>query len=151
MNSIVEQLRDNLIENKLAFPKNIRGCSEIDIRELEKHFDVKLPLIYKDFLRIMGRQAGEYQRGTDIYYNDLFDLRKQFEEILRENNNPFLLKSSIFVFSGHQGIIFHFFDTEEDFIDPPVYGYLEGETNIKLVYETYSKYLMDWNTAISQK
>lgn len=142
MNSIIEQLTENLIKNKVASPKNIRGCSELEINELESYFNVKLPQLYKEFLKKMGKQAGDYRVGTDIFYEDLYDLRQQFQDILDDHNNPFLLKPSIFVFSVHQGVIFHFFDTGDDYTDPPVYGYLEGEKNVKLIYEKYSKYLM---------
>lgn len=143
MKNVIEELKKMLGTKGITKTNDFVGCSESEINKLEKHFNLRLPLVYKEFLREMGHKAENYQVGTNMFYDDLFKLREQFEGILDDNGNPFLLKDSIFVFSGHQGVIFHFFDTEENSVDPPVYGYCDGDENMRLIYDKYSVYLFD--------
>lgn len=120
----------------------MRGCWGFEIRDLEKHFNIKLPTIYKDFLKKMGKGAGLFMQGTDFFYKHLFDNREAFEEVLELDGQPFVLTKDIFVFSSHQGYIFHFFDILEDAYDPPVYGYREGDLKFDKIDDKFSTFLL---------
>ncbi len=143
MNDFIDDFVKQIIGSGLASWWTMRGCRDFEIRDLENHFDIKLPAIYKDFLKKMGKSAGEFMQGTDIFFDYLFDNREAMEEVLELDDNPFFLEKEFFIFSSHQGYIFHFFNTAEDVFDPPVYGYKEGELKVKRIDTSFSTFLLN--------
>jgi len=119
----------------------IRGCWEGEIKDLERFYGIKLPALYRAFLKRMGRGAGRYGRGTDMFYKHLFDNRAGMEEVLELDGNPFPLTPTEYVFCSHQGYIFFYFETDPLFDDPPVYGYKEGQRRNRLVDTSLSAFL----------
>ena len=148
MSEFVDQLAQLVVASSLSTQRDIRGCSDAEIRELENHFEIRLPKVYKDFLKRMGKGAGLFMQGTDIFYEWLFGNREAMEDVLTLDKNPFSISKQVFVFSSHQGYIFHFFDTSAAQDDPPVYGYGEGELKPRLVNESLSDFL---KTAIDEQ
>jgi hypothetical protein len=120
---------------------HFRGCTFIEIRDLESYFGLRLPERYKEFLQTMGKSAGQFMVGTDMFYKSLFNNREALEEVLGLDAHPFPLKKEMFVFSSHQGYIFHFFDTSLGIDDPPVYGYAEGDLEVRAIDKDFSTYL----------
>ncbi len=143
MTDVIFQLKNQLIRKGLSTARGFKGCSVAEIRELEQFYGYRLPLIYKDFLEEMGHQAGDYLQGTDIFYKDVFSLRSALEKLLQQDGQPFVLEPTFFVFCGHQGYIFYFFDADEDGIDPPIYGYKEGNGQMERLYSSFSSFLLD--------
>src|SRR5262249_17723678 len=41
----------------------LRGCTDAEITRLEEHFRVRLPTAYREFLRRMGKGAGEFMES----------------------------------------------------------------------------------------
>jgi hypothetical protein len=106
---------------------NLRGCSEREVAKIELFFKVKLPATYADFLLAMGKDAGDFMKGSSVFYDEVFDLRQWSSELLDENDfRP--LPANTFVFWMHQGYQFAFFFID-DVDDPPVYYFSEGKTN----------------------
>src|ERR1044072_561961 len=126
-----------LVRAGLAMPHEIRGCSKREVARLESYYGIRLPEAYRQFLSEMGHKAGIFYRGTDCFYRHLFDLREWMEETLSEDRSPFQLTKDAFVFSSHQGYIYHFFYTIESNPDPPVWSYYEGEVSPKQLSASY--------------
>lgn len=112
-----------------------KGCSEAEIIEIEGLNELKLPDCYKEFLSIMGKNMdrkapGErgYLVGNAVFYDDLFDNKEGFLELLNDDNRSDLIElitENEFVFYDSQGILNAFFKLTEG-ENPPVYGYEEG-------------------------
>lgn len=101
--------------------------SNEDISKIELKFKVSLPEVYKQFLHLMGKGAGEYMKGSSVFYDHLFSLREWAKELLIENNmEP--LPETAFVFWMHQGYQAAYFNLNEG-DDPPVYYFSEGQGN----------------------
>src|ERR1051326_7860882 len=101
------KIAERLVSENIAKPSEIKGCSAEEIEALEKTVKLSLPKAYKDFLTLMGHGAGNFKQGTEIFYNDIGELRESAEYLLDANDNPFKLPPDAFVFSMHHGIIFH--------------------------------------------
>ena len=131
----------DLVRYGFATTFELRGCSEREIARLEACFKLNLPESYKSFLSVMGHKAGTFYQGTDCFYHDLFDLREWLEATLAEDRSPFQLTKDAFVFSSHQGVIYHFFYTIDNKPDPTVWGYCEGDMQPKKIDTSFSAYL----------
>lgn len=141
--SFISSFVDEIKRAGLAKSREIRGCSVKEVLKLESFMSVSLPGLYKDFLLAMGHGAGRYYEGTDIFYDSLFNLRGELEDILREDHSSFQLTKDAFVFSGHQGCIFHFFYTLHSKYDPPIYGYREGDGLPRQISPSFSSFLQE--------
>ena len=133
-----EEFADLLIENKIAIRDELKGCSENEIERLEKYIHANLPQSYRKFLALMGHKAGIFHRGSDYSYKDLFHLTKDTREMLADG--PFKLPEDAFVISSHQGYIFAYFILSDD-DDPPVYTYMETESEPQQWATSFSEYL----------
>lgn len=142
MTEFIEMFADRVVKSGLSSRWSMKGCSDAEIRRLEDIFEVRLPEEFKAFLRIMGHGAGKFMRGTDIFYRHLFDNRAAAEEMLEEEDNPFYLSPSTFVFSNHQGYIFHAFDCDTHLKDPPVFGFADEEPMMKQIANSFSDFLL---------
>jgi len=142
MSDFINEFANTLIFNKLATEHNIVGCSSAEIDIIEQIFDIRLPELYKNFLQKMGHQAGRFGQGTDMFYQHLIDNQEGFQELLQEDEVVFELDKNFFVISSHQGYIYHFFDIVEDLIDPPIYGYMEGDFKVKQTNSRFSDFLL---------
>lgn len=94
------------------------------IEQIESEFHVVLPRVYKDFLLLMGRGAGNYMQGSSIFYPEVFQLHEATLELISENQLPPLPPDG-FVFWMHQGYQSAYFKVNEG-DDPSVYYYSES-------------------------
>ena len=144
----LELIALQVVASKLASRRELLGCSEAEIMRLEEFFSLRLPESYKTFLTIMGHGAGFFMRGTDAFYPSLLKNREALSEVLTLDKDPFVLSTTTFVFSSHQGYIFHFFETSHEDQDPSVWGYREGELTRKKIDDTFTSFLL---TAIEEE
>ena len=119
---------------ELALP-----CTEQEIASLEKHIRRTLPPAYREFLGWMGRGAGGFLRGSFCFYEDLFDLTKISEQMLKQNRFRKKLPNDAFVFWMHQGYQFLYFCPSEG-EDPPVHYYNEEEHDRDFERNCYSQF-----------
>lgn len=107
-----------------------RGCTPEDIEEMKMAQGVaRLPAIYVQFMRLLGRNASPLFEGE--YYNckDVKGLKQRAYEVFREDFPFFNLPSDAFVFYNHQDDYILYFLTNTDENDPPVYLHNDlGET-----------------------
>jgi hypothetical protein len=120
----IQLLEEDVFKNGLAVCANMHGCSPEEIREVEGKFGVTLPAFYRCFLQKMGRRAGEFLVGSDVFYPQLLNLREYAEDLLRETRCSFSLGKEDFVFFVHQGYQFAYFRAS-DGDDPPVWYFYE--------------------------
>lgn len=139
---IIEEVARQLINANLASPKTIKGCTENEIEQLEAFFDINLPAVYKQFLKGMGKSAGDFLVGTDYLFPYLLNFRKMAEDLLEDCNAPFRLNKSDFVFAVHQGYQFLFFRVSDSSDDPAIFYFLEGEKEPKQVFNRFSQWLL---------
>jgi len=144
--SFFESLVSEILETGLAVEQDIRCCSFEDVASLEAGVKKALPLAYKDYLLKIGRGAGRFFQGTDIFYPGVKDLKNEAIELLEENEEKFGLPDDAFVFSMHQGYEFLYFMLSEN-DDPEVYQYVEGEGEPMKVWSSFSSFV---NEALSQ-
>ena len=115
------------IANELAERKGerLKPLSPGRIAKIEEMYGTALPEVYKEFLRLMGKGAGNYMRGSSVFYDELLSLRDGANRLVEENDLP-PLPPDAFVFWMHQGYQAAYFNLH-DGDDPPVYYFTEGK------------------------
>lgn len=117
----------------LEYKEKLRPCDAHEVSSFERDYNIKLPLIYKNFLLTLGKGAGSYMLGTSAFFDNL-PLRESTNELIEENNLP-PLPPDAFPFWMHQGYMAAYFKvTEGD--DPPVYFFTEGKQYKDFVLDT---------------
>jgi len=112
------------------------GVSEQEINKLEQELNIKLPIVYKEFLFLAGNGDSlldSWERGFN--YLDLMQIN--LKESMNEVNlhlNPFF----VFEEYGNNQCQFFFLNENEN---PPIYAYYEDKTeeNGKEVYYKKTK------------
>jgi hypothetical protein len=124
----------------------IQGLTDGEIREIQADQGLgSLPAYYREFLRRMGRCAGQFLIGTDAFYPALLGIKADVLELLRENAVSHLIGDDAVVIGMHQGYQAYWLETaSED--DPAVYLYQEGETGISKKWASFSAFLLDQST-----
>lgn len=138
----VKTAKSKLLESRLATSDSFRGCTEEEIKSLERRFSLHLPQCYRDFLGVMGWAAGEFLVGTDYSFPKMLQFRKDAEELLQTSQSDFKLSFTAFVFMFHQGYTFLFFDCRDDPNDPPVFMFTEAEKEPRKVSDGFSAWLL---------
>lgn len=137
-----ETLISMLISANICQTSDIRGAALEDVAALERAIGQNLPAQYREFLLGIGRGAGEFLQGTDIFLSALDGLKDDAISLLRENDENIALADDAFVFSMHQGYEFTYFNISEG-DDPPVYQYVEGNGPPVLAWNSFSEFLSD--------
>jgi hypothetical protein len=96
-----------------------------ELKYIESLNLIDLPKFYKDFLMKMGKGAGNFMKGSSVFYDEIIDLKEWSIELLRENEFKNLPENS-FVFWMHQGYQLSFFILGES-DNPNVYSFSEIE------------------------
>lgn len=133
-----------LLDSKLAKINEIHGCTDEEVSFIETKHNVFLPNSYRDFLLHIGKGAGKFMQGTDIFYPSINDIKRESIELLKENGEEFSLADSDFVFEMHQGYEFLYFKlSNTDNNDSSVYQYVEGEGGITKEWDSFEDYIDD--------
>ncbi|UOF16273.1 SMI1/KNR4 family protein [Lysobacter capsici] len=130
-----------LTREKICTPLQIRGCSSTEVSALEKRIGYALPDSYREFLLAMGWGAGDFLRGTDIFYPHLESLRGEAEALLKENSTKLPSPDESFIFSMHQGYEFNFF-VVNGHNDPPIWQYIEGDTSPQITWISFDSFII---------
>ena len=121
----IQALIERMVGTGYARPDELLGCTPEEVARIEARFGLRLPRIYREFLLAMGRGAGRFFRGTDVFSPAVLELRQWAEELLEECGRPCALPDDAFVFLMHQGYQFGYFRTGGGEDDPPLYRYVE--------------------------
>src|SRR5436190_21897900 len=111
---------ERLSRTGLGTPDTIIGCTESEVRHLEKTVGLILPETYKDFLRAAGKCAGAYDISHDWLYPELLTLKKQAVELLNcmEQGRLSLPQKAFVCFMDTEG--FTFFETGDALETGPI-------------------------------
>jgi hypothetical protein len=124
--TVGERAVELLTENGYGPREQIEGCTEAELKSLERRYNVTLPEAYKSCMRHIGRSNGGFLSGSKFSYPAV-ELQTEFaREIAAENATNFEFPEDAFVFCGLQGYAFDCFRTEEG-EDPPVYLFMNFE------------------------
>jgi hypothetical protein len=100
-----------------------------------------LPNIYRQYLQVMGHQAGGILfQGGDKSYRQLQASKQAIRRVLEEVPDSPALPPDVFIFLSYQGVDFFLFVAEKSNDDPPVYYYGEGD----ITFLKVSDYLSTW-------
>lgn len=128
-----------LVDSGLVGAADLKGCSEMELAELEKRHGGSLPLAYKTFLLALGCEAGGFMEGTDFLFRNLTSLRHEALNLLKECNADLELGPRDFVFAAHQGYQFLYFNSEES-ENPGVFYYLDGEETSEKIASSFTEW-----------
>lgn len=137
----ISDFKEKLINVGLAKNNEIIGVSIDDINFVEKKFSIELPTVYKDFLAVMGRNAGKLAEDIDFYFPRIIELKNEAEEMIEDKHDAFYLPVKSFVFSAYQGFQYHYFICDGK-NDPEVYRLFDGGEVPKKVANSFSEYLI---------
>jgi len=138
--SAVEAAINELTQAGMVTPGDLKGCTLEEIGQIKTRFRLQLPAIYKEFLTRMGKGAGRFLNGSDYLFPALLRLREDAESILKESEMQFKLDAKDFVFVGHQGYEFLYFNSRQA-PDPPVFLLTEGDEP-QQVFAHFSEWLL---------
>lgn len=135
MNSQIQNIANRLTKNGcLLVP-----CTEEELNSIKLMCQESLPESYMDFMKIMGKGAGDFMKGSSVFYDELFDIREGAQDLLCENGLK-TLTSDCFVFWMHQGYQFAFFMLGDE-EDPNVFFYYEGKAEIEDTKMKFTEFL----------
>lgn len=136
----IEKVVRRLVDRGMAQASEIRGCTSDEVDELSAIWQIPLPAAYKEFLFRMGRGAGRFFVGTDIFYPKALKLREYLT--LYQGEQPlFRPPPDAIAFAMHQGYqVLYICANDGD--DPSVYHHLEYEKKTTLVDQRFSDFLI---------
>jgi Ankyrin repeats (3 copies)/SMI1 / KNR4 family (SUKH-1) len=102
---------------------SFNGCSKAEVARLESTFRVQLPAAYRDFLKIMGKGAGDFLLSDHwtFQFDDVFTLARS-DHYMELCNLP----NTYFVFAAREGCQWVFFVADGKSNDPPVFLFDDG-------------------------
>ena len=106
----------------------IAGCSDIEIREIEDRYNVKLPKSYYFFLKELGKTDSALLGNLDLEYPHPLTQTEEFiDNLLSEDEEevwipPTNIPTKIFIFANYyfQKVFFFIADSSSD--DPPIFS-----------------------------
>ncbi|GAA4434020.1 SMI1/KNR4 family protein [Bremerella cremea] len=120
----IDEIAAVLVDRGVASKRNLVGCLPSEIEAIENDVGLPLPDAYREFLARMGREMGDFYRGTDMTYRWLPGMTQAARELVQEDESDIELPADAIAFAMHQGYQFMFIRASEGG-DPPVYYYME--------------------------
>lgn len=84
MNDALSNLVSTLQQWEWVTEEQLLGCTNEEIAALEEQFAVSLPATYKEFLTVMGKGAGRFERDASWKYHALKHAREEAEHLLAD-------------------------------------------------------------------
>ena len=139
-----EKILERLERSEIALPSDLEGCSGAEIAALESKYGLRLPSVYRRFLRTMGRQCGWLfaceQAAVD--YLHILDLTKELRESLGAQDpelNGRIPPDAFFILASLDEV--DMFIRCEEGQDPPVYILNTEERTIEPAYGSVTEWL----------
>jgi hypothetical protein len=138
-----DEIREALLQTGALSLDELIGCSESEVYAYFNSEGVVLPASYREFLLAIGHGSGKFLLGTDIFFRHLPAIGREARSLLLEcGAEEAKLPADAIFFYMHQGYEFGYFCASES-EDPPVYQYIEGDECPKLVWRSFTEYLID--------
>lgn len=129
---------------------DFEGCSEAEIAELERRFDLKFPAAFRAFLEVMGRRHGALFADCLCGLAEFDEVARRAEDLLDETDDQVRLPSRSFVFLLRDGYQFCFLATRSGADDPAVFQYTEGDHEPEQIADSFTAYL-DQETSAAEE
>jgi hypothetical protein len=114
-------------ESFLRRQTDFTGHPEAEVAQAERRLGVAFPLVFRTYLKRMGRGHGDLFCGSDVAgLGGLERFRGHAQALMQESQVAEPLRPDAVVFLFHQGYAFTYFLAGGGF-DSPVWGYVEGE------------------------
>ena len=118
------------------------GCSKEEVSDLEKRLGFSLPIAYKEYLHLVGKDYEGVMVGTDCFIDDVMANNKYLPELLNENRlSTDSLSANYLVFFSHQGYMLAWFNLPAEEDDPICFHYFEGTTKEPQEYGTFTEFM----------
>lgn len=118
------------------------GVSEPEIQALESHFGLRFPRAYRDYLLTFGRSAGYLSPWMAFYFDDLKEIRDQFDLLNIAHNNPAKLPERSLLIANWESVFDFILCDGED--DPSVYRldlFTDGGASSRRYAASFAEYL----------
>lgn len=137
-----EDVRKYIIENELARPEEIEGCTEAEVASLELNCGGRFPEDYRSFLLGMGRRAGSCFTGTRVFAGDLLDAQQEFRDFVADQAWGKTLPDGLWTVYAHQGYMFGFICLRFGG-EAPVFVCGYGNSGVDIFSWTFSSFILD--------
>lgn len=118
------KFKNRIIEDGIANPDKIKGCSEAEILVLEKASGLTLPFSYKVFLRHFGHGlGGRIMNDVEYQYDSVFSFIEDLKEFRLDGEEPEFPPNTFF-WSARYKEQYLFFIVDENIDDPPIYHWM---------------------------
>jgi hypothetical protein len=138
----------NKFSKKLSFKTwfiKPKGFKQEEIYKLENIINKKLPLIFRDFLIVLGKDPLSDYLLSALNIEDFIKLKKDFIELLEDYGHPYKLPDNAFVFYSYPDEIeYTFFLIDEKHEDPPIYLWTEDNKIPKKINSSFSEFLIEF-------
>src|ERR1700722_3793163 len=101
-------LKRRILEAGLARPKEIQGCSNEEIRLIEKQVGLRLAKEYCLFLKTCGKGAGRFMDDMTVFFPAVAYLTAHSRELLAEEGTV-AIPEDAYIFMMDLGHVFMFF------------------------------------------
>jgi hypothetical protein len=131
-------LIDDLLLERGNAASAVQGCTADEVARLEERLGLTLPQLFRDYLRIMGRNPGNVAKGSDFLYGCLHKLTGELRDCASENGVA--IPDGVFAMLAHQGYDYLYGSTGSNQDDPPVYRFHIAFREPKEVFPSLSEY-----------
>ncbi|WP_063632232.1 SMI1/KNR4 family protein [Nocardia brasiliensis] len=131
-------LCQDLVESGFAKAGEIAGCTADEVAEVVATAPDSFPVPdeYLAFLAVLGKAAGTFFVGTDLFYPSLLEANEAAADISSGPGEDLSL-SDRFFFGHHQGYKVYFFERNAE----AVYVYQEGHPEIQRLASSFLEFL----------
>ncbi len=119
-----------------------RGCTPVQISNLETRLGRPLPAAYREYLAWMGNDQNGALRGSNWFWDDVEPNTGYLPDLLNENGIQSTECAQPICFFMHQGYIACWFDLGTPDADPPCYFFSEADKTCGIEQiESFSEFL----------
>ena len=139
--SEVRAFHARAVEPHLGKP---RGCTEAQVRRLEKRVGFELPEAYRQYLLFMGADRDGVFQGSDWFVDDVAASTDLVPDLLSQNHVSHALPGHYLAFFSHQGYMAAWFALPKEGEDPRVWSFNEAdESRTVRTKRRFTKLLLD--------
>jgi len=137
------EYRNHLLERRLIRRRDQAGCTDAEIEQVMRAQRLtRLPALYRDFLKVMGKSPYPLMTGTDWSLHDLLEIKDAAQELLREDGaDPAILEDAL-VMAMHQGYIVLYIPQAELAPDDPEVWLYEEQGQPRRQWPSFRRFLL---------
>lgn len=128
----------DLVGSGFAMVDEVSGCTPDEVAEVVSAAPDGFPIPdeYLAFLKVLGRQAGSFFAGTDLFFPSLLEANEAAADMSSGPGESLSLKNRLF-FGHHQGYRVYYFERGSE----AVYAYQEGHPESQRLANSFLDFL----------